>query len=104
MTRSFLTHLECGACGTTYPADRLWNLCPACAKPLLARYDLEGAAASMTAAVLAQREAPLWCYREVVPVVDDAAIISLGEGWTPLNQAGCLVVHIGCPAAYNKDE
>lgn len=104
MTRSFLTHLECGACGTTYPADRLWNLCPACAKPLLARYELRAAAASMTAAALAQREPTLWRYREVLPVVDDAAIISLGEGWTPLIHARRLGDQIGCPATYIKDE
>jgi threonine synthase len=37
---SLLTHLECGLCGLELEADRLWNLCPKCGKPLLARYDL----------------------------------------------------------------
>src|SRR4051812_43569009 len=98
MTRSCLTHLECGACGATYPADRLWNLCPACAKPLLARYDLETAAKTMTPDALARREATLWRYREVLPVIDDAAIFALGEGWTPLIAARRLGQHIGCAA------
>lgn len=40
---SFLTHLECGLCGARQDADRLWNLCPACGKPLPARYDLKAA-------------------------------------------------------------
>ena len=40
MTRSTLTHLECGMCGATYTPDQLINLCPACGRPLLARYNL----------------------------------------------------------------
>ncbi len=40
---SFLTHLECGYCGASYDANKIWNLCPDCKKPLLARYDLEAA-------------------------------------------------------------
>src|SRR6266700_4665632 len=37
---SFLTHLECAACGRRLDPDRPWQLCPACDHPLLARYDL----------------------------------------------------------------
>ena len=36
---NYLTHLECGKCGERLEPDRLWNLCPKCARPLLARYD-----------------------------------------------------------------
>ena len=47
-TQSFLSHLECGLCGERLEADRLWNLCPKCGKPLLARYDLDAARAAVT--------------------------------------------------------
>ena len=30
----------------------------------------------------------LWRYRPVLPVLDDANIVTLGEGWTPLIHAG----------------
>ena len=40
---SYLSHLECSLCGATYDANKIWNLCTVCKKPLLARYDLEGA-------------------------------------------------------------
>jgi len=40
---TFLTHLECSLCGKTYDADRLWQTCPDCGRPLLARYDLDAA-------------------------------------------------------------
>src|SRR6266508_4021388 len=104
MTRSTLTHLECGACGATYVPDQLMNLCPACGKPLVARYDLRKAAETLTRESLAARRADLWRYEEVLPVRDDAAIIGLGEGWTPLLHAGRLGERIGCCATYIKDE
>ncbi|MEO7912872.1 MAG: threonine synthase, partial [Roseiflexaceae bacterium] len=78
MTRSTLTHLECGACATTYEPDQLINLCPACGKPLLARYDLRRAAETLTRESLAARRTDMWRYQEVLPVRDDAAILSLG--------------------------
>src|SRR3712207_9096502 len=39
-----------------------------------------------------------------ISVQDDAAILSLGEGWTPLLHAGRLGEHIGCPHTLIKDE
>jgi len=67
---SFLTHLECTACGATYGADELHTVCPACGKVLYARYDLAGAAAAMTREALAARPFTLWRYHEVLPVRD----------------------------------
>jgi threonine synthase len=104
MTKSTLTHLECGMCGATYPSERLMNLCPSCGKPLLARYDLQKATQTLTRAALATRRADLWRYEEVLPVRDDAALIGLGEGWTPLLHAARLGAKIGCPNTYIKDE
>lgn len=104
MTGSTLTHLECSACGTTYAADRLMNLCPACGKPLLARYDLQVAARTLTRAALAGRSANLWRYREVLPIRDDEKILCLGEGWTPLLHAERLGRTLDTPNLYIKDE
>ncbi|MCB9139396.1 MAG: threonine synthase [Caldilineaceae bacterium] len=103
-TSSTLTHLECAYCGKTYAADQLINLCHECGKPLLARYDLARAAATLTPESLAEREASLWRYAEVLPVRRRDAVLCLGEGWTPLNHAARLGEAIGCPATYIKDE
>lgn len=103
-TRSTLTHLECGHCGKTYAADKLMNLCPACGKPLLARYDLARAAQTLTPAALADRPQTLWRYEEVLPVRRADAILALGEGWTPLIHAKRLGDTIGCTNTYIKDE
>ncbi|MBK9712783.1 MAG: threonine synthase [Kouleothrix sp.] len=104
MTRSTLSHLECGACGATYDPDTLHNLCAACGKPLLARYDLRRAAETLTRDSLRARRPDMWRYDEVLPVRDDRAVVSLGEGWTPLVHAARLGERIGCPATYVKDE
>lgn len=103
-TRSTLTHLECGYCAEQYDAGQLMNLCPACGKPLLARYDLARAAATMTKEALAGRAARLWRYEEVLPVQNSEAVITLGEGWTPLIEAGALGASVGCPRTLIKDE
>ena len=103
-TGSTLTHLECGRCGTTYHADQLINLCPACSKPLLARYDLAAAARTLTPEALRQRPQTLWRYAEVLPVQHSEAVLNLGEGFTPLLHAERLGNSIGCVQTYIKDE
>jgi threonine synthase len=99
-----VTHLECGLCGQEHEARRLLNLCRACGKPLLVRYDLERAAQTLTKESLASRRPDLWRYREVLPVDDDANIVALGEGWTPLLHASRLGESVGIRELYIKDE
>ena len=103
-TRSTLTHLSCSRCGAEYDADQLMNLCPACAKPLLACYDLAKAARTLTRDSLPQREPSLWRYEEVLPIRTQAAQLKLGEGWSPLLRAQTLGNEIGCPNTFIKDE
>ena len=99
-----VTHLECALCGLKHEAQRLHNLCTACGKPLLVRYDLERAKMTLTKESLANRRPDLWRYREVLPVEDDQNIISLGEGWTPLLHAPRLGKRVGIHELYIKDE
>jgi threonine synthase len=99
-----VSHLQCAACGVSYEAQRLLNLCKECGKPLLVRYDLKRAASSLTKESLIGRRSDLWRYREVLPVVDDAHVVSLGEGWTPLLHATRLGSELGVPELYIKDE
>lgn len=88
---TFLTHMECALCGKTYDADRLWQDCPDCGRPLLARYDLD-AARRLGRERLIGPEPSLWRYRALLPVRDDAHIVEggatvaalrvlLDEGW-----------------------
>ena len=99
-----VTHLECALCGLKHEAHRLLNLCRECGKPLLVRYDLDRAKQSLTKESLIGRRSDLWRYREVLPVQDDANIVTLGEGWTPLLRADRLGHSVGVAELYIKDE
>ena len=99
-----VTHLECAACGLEHEAQRLHNLCTKCSKPLLVRYDLKRAAATLTKESLRSRGSDLWRYREVLPVEHDKDIVSLGEGWTPLVPASRLGAQVGLGELLIKDE
>ncbi|HET6669813.1 MAG TPA: threonine synthase [Pyrinomonadaceae bacterium] len=99
-----ITHLECAACGVRHEAQRLLNLCRECGKPLLVRYDLKQAGRSLKKESLAVRRPDLWRYREVLPVADDANIVSLGEGWTPLLKTERLGKKLGLRNLFIKDE
>jgi threonine synthase len=101
---STLSHLECGLCGERLEADRLWNLCPRCQKPLLARYDLEAARASVDRSSIAGREPTMWRYRELLPVKHLRFKLCLGEGFTPLFHARRLGSEVGFENLYIKDE
>jgi len=98
---STLTHLECSRCKKTHAHDRLQNLCSACGKPLLARYDLETAAKTLTRQALAVRPATMWRYAEVLP---GSAPVSLGEGMTPVVHTCRLGERLGLRKLYIKDE
>jgi len=99
-----VTHLECSACGASHAARELHNVCTICGKPLLVRYDLARASRSLTRDSLSSRRADMWRYREVMPVENDANIVSLGEGWTPLLHARRLGEALGMNRLYIKDE
>ena len=82
----------------------LHNLCRACGKPLLVRYDLARAAQALERAALAAREPSLWRYRELLPVVHAAHVTTLGEGWTPLLHVPNLGRRLGLEQLFIKDE
>jgi threonine synthase len=100
---TYLTDLECSLCGKRYDADKLQRLCPDCARPLLARYDLEAAAAQGREAVITN-EPTMWRYRDLLPVQNKDQEVNLGEGFTPLFHATRLGRALGLSQLYIKDE
>jgi len=87
----------------TYDADVPQNLC-ACGSPLLARYDLDRLAATSSFDAMTARPPSLWRYRELLPVRDDAHVVTLGEGMTPLTPLPRLGAALGVPRLLMKDE
>ncbi|MDQ7818610.1 MAG: threonine synthase [Melioribacteraceae bacterium] len=100
---NYFSHLECGYCSKVYDKNKIWNLCPACGKPLLARYDIESAMKVFAKESLINREKSLWRYSEMLPV-DNKYKITLGEGFTPLIKAEKLGNEIGVENLFIKEE
>lgn len=64
---------------------RLIGRCPRCGGTLLVEYDLDRVRAALTPERLRDRSlATMWRYIELLPVQSPDAVVSLGEGWTPL--------------------
>jgi threonine synthase len=101
---SYFSHLECSVpCGAApYDARTEQHLCT-CGAPLLARYDLSAARAWRKES-LTGREPSMWRYRELMPLFEGEAPVSLGEGWTPLIHARRLGADLGLTRLFVKDE
>ena len=102
--KSYISHLECTWCGTTYSVDERMRLCQECGKVLYARYDLDTARIEVPRAVLADRPADMWRYFEMLPVKNESNIVSLGEGLTPILAAPRLGRAVGSDDLLIKDE
>jgi threonine synthase len=99
----FAQEIICPRCDHRFPISRLLNLCT-CGSPLLVRYDLKKASAKFSASSLQGRVSSLWRYRELLPLQDDANLVSLGEGFTPLLLAKSLAGELGLKRVWIKDE
>lgn len=102
---SALSHLEGALSGERYDASALIGLDPLDGRPLLARYDLTRAAATLTRRALATRQyGGMWRFAELLPVADPARVVHLGEGATPLLAAPALGRVLGVPRLALKAE
>lgn len=102
-TFSTLTGLECSQTGEAISANEPRNV-SAAGFPLLVRYDLERAARTLQRDALVGRRKNMWRYHEVLPAPDVDAIVSLGEGMTPLLSAPRLGADVGVRDLWLKDE
>jgi threonine synthase len=104
---SALTVLQCSRCtadaGSFYDPGQIQGTC-GCGAPLLARYDLEAAAAWTSPQQIAARPPSLWRYHELLPVSSAGSAVSLGEGMTPLLPMERLGAELGVPRLLMKDE
>jgi threonine synthase len=99
---SFVTHLEAAIDGTELPARTLQTTHEG--RPLWVRYDLDAVGRAVTRDAVERREPTLWRYRELLPVDDDANVVSLGEGMTPLLDCPRLAAEFGVRQLLIKDE
>lgn len=100
---SYLRGLECTRCGAAYPGEAPRALCE-CGVSLFARYDLAAIRGAVTPKEIATRVPSLWRYRELLPVRQDDAIVTMGEGFTPLVPTPRLARELGVGEIFVKDE
>ena len=101
---SFVTHVECTVCGKAHESQRLLTVCEACGQMLAVRYDLPAAARAVTKDALRSRPPGMYRFRELLPLADDEAPLTLGEGGTPLLELPRLAAHLGMRRLWAKDE
>ena len=103
MRFSYLTDLECPKDGRRYDASVPQKLC-ACGSPLLARYDLAALRNEVARDDIGTGSPTLWRYHALLPVASSDAVVSLGEGMTPIFGLPRHGRKIGVPGLVVKDE
>jgi threonine synthase len=98
---SYIVDLQCSQCGSAASVYELQRASVCCNMPLVAQYDLS---ARLDKKKLLEREGTMWRYREVLPVLDDQFVVSLGEGYTPILQMKNLEEDFGFANLWLKDE
>ncbi|HEY8783100.1 MAG TPA: threonine synthase [Mucilaginibacter sp.] len=80
---SLLTYLACPECGAIHNASVINTVCSneKCRSALFARYSLSS---GLNKKILLARSASMWRYKELLPVIDEKNIVTLGEGFTPI--------------------
>jgi threonine synthase len=99
---SLVTHLESALDGTHLPANCVQTLHKD--RPLWVRYDLNAVGRALTKAKLAERPSTMWRYRELLPHANEEAIVTLGEGMTPMLCCPRLGSRFGLRDVWIKDE
>ena len=101
---SYIDRLECTVCGQSSPYEGLATVSDCCGKVLFVRYDLPRLRRDAAPADFDARPADMWRFRELLPVTDPAAVITLGEGGTPLLAASTLARQLGMRRLLVKEE
>jgi threonine synthase len=101
---SFVSHIECTICGHHHDATRTQTVCEKCGQMLAVRYDLERVKRSVTKDALRSRPPGMYRFRELTPLADGEAPVTLGEGGTPLLLLPRLAAHLGLRHLWGKDE
>ncbi|MBD1395673.1 threonine synthase [Pontibacter sp. JH31] len=97
---SHLSTLTCSSCGIAYDAFEQQTVSACCHMPLLAGYIPD----NFKKESLQQREGTMWRYLEMLPVLHEQNIVSLGEGYTPILKLTNLAKKYELSSLQLKDE
>jgi len=102
--KSYLSHLECTGCGKSHSHAQAIRICPDCGKVLFARYDLVSLKVELEPSFFQRRVGKMWRFYELLPVIEQGNVVSLGEGGTPLLHLHNLGKCLSLKNLYLKDE
>lgn len=103
MKYSYISYLNCPKCGNTYNHLEKNQLCH-CGSPLLVQYDLDGLRKKISKKDFVGRSCSLWRYHELLPVLNEGNVVSLGEGMTPLLNMSKIAKDMSISHLFMKDE
>jgi threonine synthase len=94
--------LHCAHCGTAYSPFELQGVSVCCQQPLVADYSLRKPLSRAEGIDLA--DSSMWRYGALLPLLDAANKVTLGEGLTPILKLPRLGAHYGFDSLTLKDE
>jgi threonine synthase len=95
--------LRCRECGTEYELQPT-HVCEMCFGPLDVVYDYDAIRKLISRERIAAGPPSMWRYRDLLPVPDETAVVTLGEGFTPLVHAERLGAELGLRNLYLKND
>jgi len=102
LPQSRLQALQCAHCGAVYSPFGLQAVSACCQQPLVASYSLRKPLSREAGINLA--DSSMWRYGALLPLLDEANKVTLGEGLTPLLTLPRLAAHYGLHSLTLKDE
>ena len=98
---TFATVLKCSNCQQEYSLTSVNTYATCCNQPLIVEYDYS---LQFPKEALQSRQHNMWRYSEMLPVIKEENIVTLGEGMTPLFSVHKLADRYGFSNLMMKDE
>lgn len=99
-----LLHFFCPQCKSLVPPLGVQQRCAGCGSVLVARYDYRAIGAKLAKDDLNSRAQSIWRYQELLPVMDETSIVSLGEGLSPIIPLRQLGKNLNSAQLFMKDD
>lgn len=103
MSNGSFYYLKCANCGEEYPPEKVVYLCALCGGLLTVEYRYSEIPSNLDER-WRSRPLSVWKYRELLPVMDQRKIVTLGEGGTKLHPCRRLANILGLKEVYVKNE
>jgi threonine synthase len=88
-------YLQCINCNNRYDISQIICRCPRCQDLLEIRYNFKELGSQIDIRLWRKRSFSVWRYRELIPIHENARIVTLGEGGTGLHSVENLASDLG---------